>query len=165
MSIVGVTRGAGISGQIRGGINESQGGSMIYFTVPGTPTAKGRPKIGRVAGHARMFTPDKTVKYESTVALFARQAMGDRNLFDGPVALDLVLHMPIPSSWSAKKKFAALKAEIIPETKPDCSNVLKAVEDAMNGIVYLDDKQISDLTVKKRYGERPGVDVVVRELS
>ena len=137
---------------------------MIKFTVPGSPTAKGRPRIGRVAGHSRMFQPEKTVRYESTVALFARQAMGDRNLFDGPVSLDLLLHMPIPASWSAKKRMAALNGEIFPETKPDCSNVLKAVEDAMNGIVYLDDKQITDLCVIKRYGPTPGVDVIVSEI-
>ena len=134
---------------------------MIKFTVPGSPTAKGRPKIGRVAGHARMFTPEKTVRYESTVALFARQAMGDRSLFNGPVSLDLLLHMPIPASWSAKKRMQAANGEIIPTTKPDCSNVLKAVEDAMNGIVYLDDKQISDLSVRKRYSDKPGVNVTV----
>lgn len=134
---------------------------MITFTIPGAPVAKGRPKIGRVAGHARMFTPEKTVRYESTVALFARQAMGDRNLFDGPVSLILVMNMPIPASWSAKKRMQAANGEIIPTTKPDCSNVLKACEDGMNGIVYLDDKQISDLSVRKRYSDKPGVNVTV----
>ncbi|MEM5617407.1 RusA family crossover junction endodeoxyribonuclease [Pseudomonas aeruginosa] len=34
------------------------------FTVPGEPVGKGRPRIGRVAGHARMFTPAKTANYE-----------------------------------------------------------------------------------------------------
>jgi Holliday junction resolvase RusA-like endonuclease len=138
---------------------------MISFFVPGPPTAKGRAKVGRVGGHVRMFTPEKTVKYESTVALFASQAMGDRNLFDGPVALDLLLLMGVPVSWSGKKRNLALSGEIIPETKPDCSNVLKAVEDAMNGIVFLDDKQIADLNVKKRYASTPGVMVKVWELS
>lgn len=138
---------------------------MISFFVPGPPTAKGRTKVGRVGGFVRMFTPEKTVKYESTVAMFAGQAMGDRNLFDGPVSLELVLYMGVPASWSAKKQGMALSGEIIPTTKPDASNVLKAVEDAMNGIVYLDDKQISDLSVKKRYSSHPGVGVTVGALS
>lgn len=41
---------------------------MIEFVVPGSPQGKGRPRIGRVAGHARMFTPPKTVAYEGSIA-------------------------------------------------------------------------------------------------
>ncbi|HFX1196683.1 TPA: RusA family crossover junction endodeoxyribonuclease, partial [Pseudomonas aeruginosa] len=29
----------------------------VMFTVPGEPVGKGRPRIGRVGAHARMFTP------------------------------------------------------------------------------------------------------------
>ena len=43
----------------------------IHFHIPGQPVGKGRPRIGKVGAHARMFTPAKTVNYESTVALFA----------------------------------------------------------------------------------------------
>lgn len=112
-----------------------------------------------------MITPEKTVRYESTVALFARQAMGDRALFDCAVLLSLVLHMPIPASWSKKKQAAALLGQVWPTSKPDCSNVLKAVEDAMNGIVYRDDSQIVVLSVRKVYGDHPRADVAVEALS
>ena len=47
------------------------GAALISFTVPGNPQGKQRPRIGKVGPHARMFTPAKTVSYESTVALFA----------------------------------------------------------------------------------------------
>ena len=39
----------------------------------------------------------------------------------------------------------------MPTVKPDVDNILKACADAMNNIVYLDDKQIVDVTVRKRY--------------
>jgi len=138
---------------------------MITFSIPGEAVAKGRAKVTTIGGHARMYTPTKTLNYESKVALFAKQAMGDRNLFDGPVALDLTLYMAIPASWSKKKRDMALSGAVIPTTKPDCSNVLKAVEDGMNGVVYLDDKQIADLRVSKRYCECPSVVVTVGALQ
>ena len=138
---------------------------MITFSIPGEPVAKGRAKVTTIGGHARMYTPAKTERYEAKVAMFARDAMGDRNLFDGPVALDLTLYMAVPASWSKKKRDLALSGALIPTTKPDCSNVLKSVEDGMNGIVYLDDKQIADLCVSKRCCERPSVMVTVGALS
>ena len=52
----------------------------IHFHIPGQPVGKGRPRIGKVGAHARMFKPAKTVSYESTVALFAAQAMAGRPL-------------------------------------------------------------------------------------
>lgn len=55
----------------------------IHFHIPGQPVGKGRPRIGKVGAHARMFTPAKTVSYESTVALFAAQAMAGRPLLPG----------------------------------------------------------------------------------
>ena len=55
----------------------------IHFHIPGQPVGKGRPRIGKVGAHARMFTPAKTVNYESTVALFAAQAMAGRALLTG----------------------------------------------------------------------------------
>lgn len=48
----------------------------INFHIPGQPVGKGRPRIGKVGAHARMFTPAKTVSYESTVALFADPSAG-----------------------------------------------------------------------------------------
>ncbi len=137
----------------------------VHFSIPGAPTAKGRAKVTTIGGHARMYTPTRTLNYESKVALFAAQAMKGLDLFDGPLTLGLVLTMAIPSSWSIKKRELALSGGIIPTVKPDCSNVLKAVEDAMNGIVYFDDKQIADLRVSKRYGEIPSVLVTVEALA
>ncbi|HBP6366832.1 TPA: RusA family crossover junction endodeoxyribonuclease, partial [Pseudomonas aeruginosa] len=47
----------------------------VMFTVPGEPVGKGRPRIGRVGAHARMFTPAKTANYEGLIAHSGQQAM------------------------------------------------------------------------------------------
>ncbi|QOD84843.1 RusA family crossover junction endodeoxyribonuclease [Chromobacterium haemolyticum] len=143
----------------------------ISFFVPGAPVGKGRPRAARRKGKAgkeyiAQITPEKTVNYESLVALASAQAMEGRPPMCGPVELGVVMYLPIPASWSNKKKAAALAGDLLPMVKPDMSNVVKAIEDGMNGVVYADDCQIVDYAPsKKRYSDKPGVEVTVREIA
>lgn len=133
----------------------------IHFRVPGQPVGKGRPRIGKVRNHARMFTPEKTVNYENLVAYAAQTAMAGSALFEGAVGLDLRIECQIPASWSGKKQRAAAADEVLPTTKPDVDNIVKAICDALNGVVWKDDVQVVDLAVTKRYALVPGVEVMV----
>lgn len=141
----------------------------VTFEVPGEPVGKGRARSGRTKqGRVVHFTPDKTVKYESTVALFAAQAMGGRPLMLGPLGMEVVMYLSIPASWSKKKAEAAEAGMVLPTRKPDTSNVTKAVEDALNGVVYKDDVQIVWSRVYKEFAKRneqPRVEVRVYELE
>lgn len=130
---------------------------MIAFTIPGQPQGKGRPRIGKIGQHARMFTPAKTVAYEGLVAHAAQQALAGAGLMDGPVAVNLFLDCQVPASWSGKKQRAALAGEHWPTTKPDADNVVKAVFDGCNGVLWRDDVQVVQLRVVKRYAATPCV--------
>lgn len=134
---------------------------MISFFVPGPPVGKGRPKATTINGHARMYTPAKTVSYEGLVAMAARDAMAGRPPLQGPVVLVLDVHMPVAASWSRKARAAALADVTPPTKKPDSDNVLKAVCDAINGIVWVDDVQVVDVVLRRRYREIPGVRVEI----
>jgi Holliday junction resolvase RusA-like endonuclease len=136
--------------------------NKIEFTVPGQPVGKGRARIGRAGKHARMFTPEKTVSYESLVAMFAHQAMNGAALFECAVAVVMEVELSIPVSWSNKKKQQAVSGEIKPTTKPDADNVIKAVFDALNGVVWRDDSQVTGLLMAKSYSEAPCVNVLVQ---
>ena len=138
---------------------------MIAFTVPGQPIGKGRPRIGKVGQHARMFTPAKTVNYEGLIAHSAQAAMHGAPLVEGPVSVALSIDCQIPASWSGKKQRMALAGEVMPTTKPDADNVAKILCDAINGVVWKDDVQVVELTLKKRYSVVPGVAVRIVELE
>jgi len=133
----------------------------ITFTVPGAPQGKGRPRVGTVSGRARVFTPAKTVAYENLIAHAAQQAMAGRPLIDGPVSCAIAIDAPIPASWSKRKQAAALAGELMPTTKPDLDNVVKAIFDGCNGVLWRDDVLIVDLVARKRYGATPGVRVMI----
>ena len=140
--------------------------SAITFTIPGTPVGKGRPRVTTINGFARMYTPAKTVSYEGLVAHAAHSAMqqGKFALIDGPVHIDLQILCAVPASWSQKKQRMALNGEIIPTTKPDADNIVKAVCDGCNGVVWRDDVQAADGSWQKRYRATPGVVVTITPL-
>lgn len=131
----------------------------VVFTVPGEPQGKGRPRIGRVGQHARMFTPARTVAYEGLVALAAQEAMQGRDMITGPVLIELHILHGVPQSMSKKRKAMALAGELLPMKKPDTDNVLKAICDGCNGVVWKDDVQATDGVFRRRYSETSGVRV------
>lgn len=136
----------------------------VTFTIPGEPQGKGRPRVGKIAGQARMFTPAKTVAYEGLIAHAAQQAMAGAPPVECACAVQLSITVGVPASWSKKKQAAALLGQILPTKKPDADNVVKAVFDGMNGVVWRDDVQAVDVSVRKRYGSTPGVFVRVTQV-
>lgn len=139
--------------------------SAITFTVPGAPQGKGRPKVVKIGGFTRMATPAKTVAYEGLVAHAAQAAMAGRPMLDGPVSCAIAIDAPVPASWSQKKQRAALAGEVMPTTKPDADNVVKAIFDGCNGVLWRDDVLVVDLRVRKRYAATPAVRVQVVPLT
>jgi Holliday junction resolvase RusA-like endonuclease len=134
---------------------------VISFTVPGQPHGKGRPRVGKIGAHARLFTPAKTVAYEGLVAHAAQQAMAGRPPLQSAVGCNVFIDCQVPASWSHKKQRAALVGEVLPEAKPDADNVVKAIFDGLNGVLWRDDVLVVDLRVRKRFSATPRVRVEV----
>lgn len=143
--------------------NGSQGCRLsIRFTIPGPPVPKGRARAGRTRdGRPIHFTPAKTRSYEALVALAAQQAMAGAEPFAKGQALLLKVDatLPVPASWSQKKRQAALDGALLPGSRPDIDNLVKAASDGCNGILWADDSQIAWLWASKRYGAVPGLTV------
>lgn len=134
----------------------------VIFTIPGEPVAKARARATMIAGRARMYTPAKTERFEARVALFAQQAMAGRPPLEGAVALTVVALFPVSESWPKKRKAAALEGRELHTKKPDLDNIIKAVKDGMNGIVWRDDAQVAILReCRKGYDALPRVHVMV----
>lgn len=134
----------------------------VRFEIPGDPVAKARARATIIAGRARMYTPAKTENYEARVALFAQQAMDGRTPIEGAVALSVHASFPIPASWPKKRQAAAREGRELHTKKPDLDNVLKAIKDGLNGIVWKDDSQVAILReCRKGYSDKPGVVVIV----
>lgn len=134
--------------------------TAIRLTVEGAPVPKGRARFG----NGRTYTPTKTVKYEASVKWEAMRAMAGREPFDAPLSVQLTALLPIPPSWSKKKQDRAARKEIMPASKPDLDNYLKAALDGMNKIVFRDDSQVVAIAAMKFYDARPRLEIAVEEV-
>lgn len=137
----------------------------LKFEVPGSPIGQGRPKFSTINGHAKAYDPEKSRNYKAYVKLLATQAMREQGftMIEGPCCLDILAFFEVPKSKSKKFRQAALEGKERPTKKPDLSNIVKGIEDALNGLVYKDDSSIVYLSVAKYYSEVPRVEVILHE--
>jgi Holliday junction resolvase RusA-like endonuclease len=134
----------------------------VTVVIDGPAVAMGRPRMTR-RGFA--YTPAATRKYEAHGRLAAQLAMDGRPPIDVPVRMVAVVELPIPASWSQRRRAAAITGEIRPTSRPDIDNYVKAAADALNGIVVTDDALIVELDARKRYGTDPKLVVTVTPLD
>lgn len=152
----------------------------ISFIVPGEAVAKGRPRFRRIGKYVSTYSPEKTVNYEQLVKLAFQQGLEDlvsgcrpamesviRSMFPlkGPVSLTVKVYRHPQKSLSNKRKKMALEGKVRPVARPDCSNILKAVEDSLNGLAFADDGQLVDVHISKWFSEQPRVEIDIKELS
>jgi Holliday junction resolvase RusA-like endonuclease len=136
---------------------------MVTFKVDADPVGKQRARYAKRGNFVQTYTPDKTRNYEALIKEAATEAMGNSEILETPVNLYLYIRAPIPKSLPKKRLEACLNGLEKPIKKPDASNVLKSIEDAMNGVVYKDDSQIVNIHVTKVYSSVPGIDVCIKE--
>jgi len=120
------------------------------------PQGQARPRAVSVNGKARVFKPKKDLGMEALIQVLVVDR--DPPKFDGPIKLTLDFVLKRPKSVPVKKRK-------YPTVKPDLSNMIKLVEDACNGILYDDDKQIVNLVSTKRYGGDDEISIKVEKVN
>lgn len=137
---------------------------MIRFVVDGTAVPKQRPRITR---GRQAYTPKKTRDYEERVRrAFRSSYRGAEPVYHGGIAVRVCIEVVqgIPKSWSNSKHLRAEKGEIVPTSRNgDLDNIAKSILDALNGVAYDDDCQVTRLAISKRYGTDPYAIVTLEE--
>lgn len=111
----------------------------IQFTVFGDVMGKPRPRVNR-NGH--VWTKKKFIDCEEKIADAYLAAGG--SVLSGEICITVSICRKLPNSRPKR-----LISE--PDTyKPDIDNIAKIVLDALNGVAYEDDKQITQLHVIKQ---------------
>lgn len=96
-----------------------------------------RPRAMIQGGHTHIHNAAKHDKAMREIRRLYTEARGTiRGSFEGPVVFSMVTHRAVPKSWPKRR----IGEQDI--AKPDTSNILKLVEDALNGVAYKDDSQI-----------------------
>lgn len=139
------------------------GDTLLEITLPFPAVACGRARMSR-NGH--MYTPEKTRKYQSKVTKHCRKALDDAGLalLMCPCRVDIVATFAVPKSWTPAKRYLALAGCLHPK-KGDWDNIAKSICDAMNGVVYYDDRLVQSGSVKVQYGNADEVSVVITKMG
>lgn len=133
----------------------------ITITVPGVPAPGGSK---RHIGNGRMVDDAKrNAPWRATVAWTAREQYQGPPLV-GPLVANVVFIMPWRKGDRRKDGTVKPSASVHPTVRPDATKLWRAAEDALTGILWQDDAQIVQQTVTKRYGEEPGMTVMVSNL-
>lgn len=133
--------------------------------VLGEPIAQGRPRFSRQGGFVKAYDPPRSRDYKQYIRLVAREDAPEVPV-TGAVQLSLKIYRAIPKSMPKRKREAAIAGRLRPTTKPDVSNVLKGVEDALKGVWYADDSQIVGYgELGKWYSERPRIEIAMQEIE
>lgn len=123
---------------------------MIDIVFHGTPIGKARPRFGRSkSGNVVTFTPQKTRNYERDLRSLAQVAMMGKTVLEGPVKVTLTAYFShkTKTGWHV--------------SRPDLDNIIKAVLDALNGIVFDDDAAVCELVASKKYDNEERVEVQI----
>ena len=137
--------------------------TTIMLNIPGEPVPQGRPRFHSRNGFVSVYDPPASKKYKEYVANFAKEHYA-WNPIEGMVMMNCNFYLPIPKSWPKKKQEMARNHEIRPSAKPDWDNYAKAMCDGLNGVLYKDDGQIVESSVKLFYCDEPRAEVEVYEI-
>lgn len=115
------------------------------FDVHGKVRGQGRPKVDY--NRRRVYKARQDNEWERLIK--EAYINGNGPHFGGkPIAMYVTAYRELPAS---RPKRIRKEADV---HKPDASNILKSVEDALNGIAYDDDRQVVSAHVRKMPRER-----------
>lgn len=111
---------------------------------------------GYVSNEVRQYACKVRNSFESE---YPNWRVDDKN----PFKMEIDIFFKIPKGKSKTFKMRCLADEIRPLKRPDIDNCGKNILDSLNGILYADDKQIIELTIRKHYAESDYVKISVKQ--
>lgn len=151
----------------------------LKFVVYGKPQPAGSKKAfaikrgGVPTGQVAVTDANaKSKPWQAQVKLAARDAlvMGphpltwgtDQPVLDvGSCSFSMTFYVKRPKAHLNAAGEVKPNAPALPTVRPDVTKLVRGVEDALTGVVWRDDAQVTDQRACKRYGEPERVEVVV----
>jgi Holliday junction resolvase RusA-like endonuclease len=126
------------------------------FEVYGTPLPQAY-KVGR----GRIYNGNARWKEQIRWQI---KPLAPEEPLTGPIELTTVFFLPIPKRAAKLARQQMINRVILPSIKPDASNLDYLVENALTGLVYVDDQQVCAKHVYKFYGVTPKTVIKVRPI-
>lgn len=139
------------------GAGSSPASRSITFFVAGTPVTQGSKKAFVVKGRA-VIVDDADRELKSWREAVASEARRQSAFIDGPVAITCVFKLRKPASRPRR--------DVVPQgRRNDIDKLLRAVMDALTGVLFTDDGDVVNASVGKRWASPDGPAGVYVHLS
>jgi crossover junction endodeoxyribonuclease RusA len=126
----------------------------VSFQVLGIPAAKGSLRIVPTTKGPRVISSTKLTHWECLVREVAAQYVPSDWPLDRPVAVHLSFILPRPKSHRNSKGTLRPKYKDTQHTSyPDLDKLVRAILDALTGLAWRDDAQVTQITACKGYGD------------
>jgi len=149
----------GVGSSADGDTQRSDPGS-VSFWVGGVPQPKGSTRSFRIPKSNRIITTSDNpnlLPWEATVRSTA-EAVWTEPPSKGAFRVDVAFFFVRPQSVSPKRRPHHI-------VKPDLDKLWRGVLDGMEGVVYLNDSQVTKGEPSKDYGPRPGARITIRRIT
>ncbi len=141
----------------------------VEFVVFGNPEPQGSKTVARAKGRSFMRDDNRALEpWRQAVTAAALKAVKGAEPMLGPLELYATFVLPRPRShYGSGRNAGKLKpsAPLYVPTRPDADKLVRAVGDAITGVICRDDSQLVVVHAEKHYGEPPHAHVVVTELE
>lgn len=132
----------------------------MEFRVDGNPVAQARARAFTRPGvkGVRFYDPATSKSWKQAVACVAHARMRGLGLFPYKDAVKLTVHFDMKSPKDRGPNWQHTR-------KPDLDNLLKAVKDALKGVCWVDDSQVTEIFCTKSYSlaGKEGVTIKVED--
>ncbi len=128
--------------------------AAIEFTIPGAAAPQGSKRAIRLrTGRTVLVESSARVKPFRAVAALAATEAWRRPPTADAVGLEVAFRFVRPKSHHTADGSLRAGAPLTPG-KPDIDKLLRALLDALTGVIYVDDAQVACIWATKEYGAR-----------
>lgn len=145
----------------------------IQFFVRGEPKPGGSKKafVNKRTNKAQIVEDCKGNAAWREAVGWAAKAAWKGGPLEGPLRFQAIFFRRRPLAHF-RRRSGQLTTELhdwasiaVPQTKPDATKLLRSTEDALTGILWIDDAQVVSQAAGKLYGDQPGAIIIVETIE
>ena len=121
------------------------------------PVPAARPRVSRWS----TYYPKKYTQFKKDMEALTGEL--DTTPCKNLVCVSLEFMIKIPKSWSKKKRLAGENTYC--NNNSDIDNYIKAILDSLNGVYFIDDRQVVEVFAIKKYSNEPRILFKMMEMN
>lgn len=134
-----------------------------FFIPCSPPKATSQQKSISTIGSKPVLYKNKNVRQAEKSMTALLHLYRPEAPFSGAISLQVLWVYPWRKSEPKKNRVGGI---LLSDKRPDCSNLIKSLEDCMTRLNYWqDDSQIAELHVLKAWGDYPGIGIKINSMS